>query len=111
MTDRNSVQLIGYVGADPTIRKFANGNRCARMRVATHSPIRKKTDSEEQQYSTAWHTVVAWANSADYAERNFLKGSHILVDGRVVYRSYENKDGQKESVTEIVAGTLINLDR
>jgi len=111
MKDRNTIQLIGYVGADPTIWKFDNGNKCARLRIATHEPIKKKNHGEQQQYSTTWHTVIAWAQSADYTERNFLKGSHILVDGRLIYRSYEDKQGQQKSVTEIVAHSLMNLDR
>lgn len=111
MKDRNTVQLIGYVGADPIIKQFNNGNRCAILRVATHIPLKKKPGEEKQRYITAWHTVIAWALSADFAQRNFLKGSHILVDGRMVYRSYENKEGQKRNITEIVADTLINLDR
>jgi single-strand DNA-binding protein len=111
MRQTNTVQLIGYLGADPAIKQFANGNKCARMRVATHTPLKKKNSDGSQQYSTAWHTVVAWAQSADFAERNFLKGSHILVDGRVAYRTYQDQGGQKKSVTEIIAGTLTNLDR
>ena len=111
MKDRNSVQLIGYVGADPTIKRFGNGNGCATIKVATHIPLKKKTGEEKKQYGTLWHTVIAWAQSADFAARNFLKGSHILVDGRMVYRSYEDKEGQKKNITEIVADTLINLDR
>lgn len=111
MKDKNSVQLIGYVGADPAIKKFQNGNKCARMRIATHSPIKKKTEEEEQKYSTSWHTVIAWDECAAFVERNFLKGSHILVYGYLVYRSYENKSGVKVSITEIKATSLINLDR
>lgn len=111
MKDKNSVQLIGYVGADPAIKNYQNGNKCARMRVATHSPIKKKEEQEEQKYSTSWHTVIAWDECAAFVERNFLKGSHILVNGYLVYRSYENKSGVKVSVTEIKATSLINLDR
>ncbi len=111
MKDKNSVQLIGYVGSDPSIKKFLNGNKLARMRIATHSPIKRKNNDEEQNYITDWHTVVAWAECAVFAERNFLKGSHILVDGYIIYRSYKNKIGNKITVTEIVAKTLLNLDR
>lgn len=111
MKDKNSVQLIGYVGADLSIKNFLNGNKLARMRIATHTPIKKKTEEEKQTYATDWHTVVAWSECAAFAERNFLKGSHILVEGRLVYRSYEDKKGLKREVTEIVAQTLTNLDR
>jgi len=111
MKDKNSVQLIGYVGADPKIKNFDNGNKNARLRVATHTPIKKKSPAEEQRYATDWHTVVAWSDCAAFAERNFLKGSHILVEGHIIYRSYQDKKGIKQNVTEIVAKSLINLDR
>jgi single-strand DNA-binding protein len=111
MKDRNTVQLIGYVGIDPIIRKFPNGNTSAILRVATHTLVKTHDKTAKKQYNTVWHTVIAWAEAAAFAERNFLKGSHILVDGRVSYRTYENKQGQKKSVTEVVAQTLINLDR
>lgn len=111
MKDKNSVQLIGYVGADPSIKNFQNGNKLARMRIATHTPIKKKAEEEKQTYATDWHTVVAWSECAAFVERNFLKGSHILVEGKLIYRSYEDKKGVKREVTEIVAQTLTNLDR
>lgn len=111
MNGKNSVQLIGYVAADPAITNFQNGNKVARLRVATHLLIKKKSDDEVQQYSTDWHTIVAWSHHAVYAERNFLKGSHILVEGKLIYRNYQDKHGVKRSVTEIVASTLTNLDR
>ena len=111
MKDRNKVQLIGWVGADPAIKKFANGTKCARIRVATNTPVKNNTEGGVQQYNTLWHTIVALAKSADFAEQNFLKGSHILVEGHLAYRTYQDKDGQVKSVTEIIAGTLCNLDR
>jgi single-strand DNA-binding protein len=111
MKDKNSVQLIGYAGADPSIKNFQNGNKLARLRIATHARVKKKTEQEEQKYSTCWHTFIAWDQCAAFAERNFLKGSHILVDGYIIYRSYENSKGVKVSVTEIKATSLTNLDR
>jgi single-strand DNA-binding protein len=111
MKDRNKVQLIGWVGADPSIKKFGNGSKCARIRVATNTPLKNKAEGGVQQYNTLWHTVVAWAKSADFTEQNFLKGSHILVEGHLVYRTYHDKDGLVKSVTEIMAVTLCNLDR
>jgi len=111
MKDRNTVQLIGYVGADPVVKKFDSGARCATMRVGTHQPLKKTDKKAKQEYTTTWHTVVAWAQSADYAERNFLKGSHILVDASIRYRSFNDKAGVKQNITEIVAETLVNLDR
>jgi single-strand DNA-binding protein len=111
MKDRNQIQLIGYVGTDPHVKLFENGNKRVRIMLATHAPMHRKSDAEVVEYSTTWHTIIAWDKAAEYAANNFLKGSHILIDGRVIYRSFENKFGVKKTVTEIIAYSLINLDR
>ena len=60
---------------------------------------------------TTWHDVVAWEKNAEAAENNFIKGSHILVEGQIVYRTYEDHAGHTRYITEIKAQTLMNLDR
>ena len=106
---QNSVQLIGYVGIDPIVSSAVNGTKRACIKVATHHL--KKKEGSEKVYDTTWHQVIAWGKIAEYAERSFLKGSHILVDGSVVYRTYPDSSGHTRYVTEIKADTLINLDR
>jgi single-strand DNA-binding protein len=106
---QNSIQLIGYVGKDPIVKVWNNGNKRANLRVATHHLI--KTPGKEKLFATTWHEVIAWDHAADYAERSFVKGSHILVDGSIVYRTYPDATGHTRYVTEIKADTLINLDR
>jgi len=111
MKERNLIQLIGYVGAEPTGRKFENGNQVMRMRAATHEPKHKKTENAATEFSTCWHTIVAWGDRASYALNNFVKGSRIMIDGKLIYRTYPDKTGHTRYVTEIVAHSLINLDR
>ena len=111
MKERNLIQLIGYVGAEPTAKKFENGNQVVRMMVATHEPKGKKVGDEKQEYSTCWHTIVAWGEKADYALNNFIKGSRIMIDGKLIYRTYSDKSGHTRYITEIVAYSLTNLDR
>lgn len=111
MKERNLVQLIGYVGAEPTSKKFKNGNQVVKIMIATHEPKRKKTGEEKTGYSTCWHTIVAWGKTAAYALNNFITGSRIMIDGKLVYRTYSDKDGHTRYITEIVAYSLINLDR
>jgi single-strand DNA-binding protein len=106
---QNSVQLIGYVGGCPSIKVLGNGGKRASIRVATHQ-ILKKTNST-QVFETTWHDVIAWDQTAEYAERSFVKGSHILVDGKLMYRTYPDKTGHTRYIAEIKADTLINLDR
>lgn len=111
MKDRNQIQLIGYLGTDPQVKQYANGNKRVRIMLATHAPRHRKTEEEELTYRTTWHTIVAWNKAAEFAAGNFLKGSHILVDGKLIYRCYENKFGVTKYLTEIIAHSLINLDR
>ena len=106
---QNSVQLIGYVGDDLKIKMLKNGKRRAAIRVATHYPLKK--DGEKKEFSTTWHSVIAWSELAAFAERSFVKGSHILVDGSIIYRTYPDSTGHTRYVTEIKADSLINLDR
>jgi single-strand DNA-binding protein len=108
MNGTNRVQLVGYVGQDLQETRTENGHRVA-IRVATHdsfmSPAGKRVDQ------TTWHNVVAWDSAADYAERNFVKGSKILVEGRIIYGHFAGKDGAMRPVIQIKAFRLLNLDR
>jgi single-strand DNA-binding protein len=106
---QNSVQLIGYVGKDPEIKVFNSNVKRACLRVATHYPLKKEGD--KKLYGTTWHNIVAWDNDAAYAERSFVKGSHILVEGFIIYNTYPDKEGHIRYTTEIKATSLINLDR
>jgi single-strand DNA-binding protein len=111
MKERNVIQLIGYVGDEPAVKKFNNGNQVARIRVATHAPVKTEGNEQNPKFSTTWHTVVAWAESAVYAANNFIKGSRIMVDGKLIYRTYLDKTGHTRFITEIIAYSLTNLDR
>ena len=108
---QNNVQLVGYVGGDPLISILANGGKKARIRVATHHPMKKNEDGEKKEYATTWHDIVAWDETADYAERSFVKGSHIMIQGKLLYRTYVDKKGVVRSVAEVRASSLVNLDR
>ena len=99
-TLKNKVQLIGNLGYDPEVREVAKGRKVARISVATHSSY---TDGEGKRVgNTQWHTVVAWGRMAEMAERMLRKGSAVAVEGRLVHRTYEGKDGGKRYVSEVV---------
>lgn len=106
---QNHVQLIGYVGNHLFSMLCNNGTRKTRIRVATY-PEKEKSLNEDMR-NTTWHTVIAWGELSDYAQCNFVKGSRILVTGRISYRIYQQQDGQRQEVTEIIARKLTNLDR
>lgn len=105
----NHVQLIGYVGTDLSATTTHKGNKRVAIRMATHHPA--KGEKGEKIWLTIWHDVVAWDSTAEFAERSFVKGSKIMVDGSIEYRTYPDKQGHTRYITQIKAQSLMNLDR
>jgi single-strand DNA-binding protein len=105
----NRVLLIGYVGQHLASSKLDNGTRRVGIRIATHYEY--KNDQGEKVDNTVWHNIVAWDDTAAYAERSFVKGSKIMVEGMLDYRVFKKKDGNTMYLTQIRATSLINLDR
>lgn len=99
-TLKNKVHLIGNLGFDPEVREIAKGCKVARISVATSDSYRNA--SGERVTDTQWHTVVAWGTTAEAVERLLRKGSPVALEGRLVHRSYETKDGTKRYITEVV---------
>ncbi len=106
----NKVLLIGYVGLDLITKTASNGSKRVALRVATHNGSRRNKKGQFINKST-WHDVVAWDKPAEYAERSFVKGSKILVEGCIIYRTYADIHGHKRYITQIKAYSLQNLDR
>ena len=100
ITLKNNVRLTGNLGFDPEVREIAKGRKVARMSVATNESYRNANG--EYVTDTQWHTVVAWGQTAEQVERLLRKGSPVNLEGRLVHRSYEAKDGIKRYVTEVV---------
>jgi len=105
----NSVQLIGFVANDLKEQKASSGDKKVIIRVATSESYTDKTGNTA--WSTSWHDVVAWDEVGHFASCNFVKGSKILVQGSIHYRTYPDLHGHKRYVTEIKALALQNLDR
>ena len=103
----NKVMLIGNVGVDPEIRYLEGNTKMATFRLATSE--RFKDRSGEVRESTEWHNIVAWRQSADVAERFIRKGTQIYVEGKLQTRSWEDKDGNKRYITEVVADNFTVL--
>lgn len=109
----NKVILVGNLGADPDVRTLQDGTKLVNLSVATSETWRNK-DGERQE-RTEWHRVVVFNERlADVAERYLRKGSKIYLEGALQTRSYEDRDGVKKYVTEIVLqryrGELTMLD-
>ena len=108
----NKVILIGNVGQDPEIRYTGdvnNGTKVATLRVATTERYRDRSGNLQEH--TEWHSIVAWRNIADVVEKYVKKGTQVYIEGRLRSRSWDDQNGNKRYVTEIVADTLLLLGR
>lgn len=108
----NKVMLIGNLGADPEVRTTNNGSRVAQFSLATSRQW--TTQGGEKQEKTEWHRCVAWNTSrgsglADTIEKYLKKGDRAYVEGRIEYRTYEDKEKQTRYVTEINVRELVML--
>ena len=106
-TLRNKVQLIGNLGNNPEIITLDSGKKLAKFSIATNESY--KNAQGEKVQNTEWHNVVAWNKTADIIEKYLEKGSEIAIDGKLTSRSYDDKDGNKRYVTEVVCNELLML--
>jgi single-strand DNA-binding protein len=102
---KNKVQLIGNLGNAPEVKNTENGKKLARFSMATNETYRGRTG--EKTTETTWHNVVAWGKVADIAERFLTKGKEVAIEGKLINRSYTDKDGIKRYVTEIQVNELL----
>ncbi len=108
MKTQNEVQLIGYLDQDPMMSIAVNGSKRAYFRLATDR-YRKQEDGSEWK-KTTWHEIVVWDKKAARIENNFIKGSHVLVEGQIEHLSFY-KGNEKRFRTRIRATKVMNLDR
>ncbi|MEY2703494.1 MAG: hypothetical protein RLY43_2133 [Bacteroidota bacterium] len=105
---KNRVQLIGHVGQEPEV-KTINNKKVATLTIATNDfYYNEKGDKVEQ---TEWHRVTAWGKTAEIIEKYVTKGKEIAVEGKLTHRSYDDKDGNKRYVTEILVSELLLLGK
>jgi len=104
---RNKVQLIGNIGQAPEIITFKNGNKLAKIRIATNEKY--KTLKGEVITDTQWHNAIAWGKTADILEKHIKKGQEIAIEGRLIHESFEGKDGIKRYATKIQINELVMI--
>ncbi len=97
----NKVILIGNAGKDAEIRRLESGNVVGKFSLATSENYKDKAG--EWQQRTEWHDIVVWGQSAERAEKTITKGVQVYVDGKLMHRTWEDKDGNKRRTTEVVA--------
>ncbi len=109
MAGVNKVILVGNLGKDPELRYTPSGDAVATFSLATSRRWKGKDGQTQEQ--TEWHNIVTWRRQAEIAKEYLKKGSPIFIEGRIQYRTYNDREGNKRYITEIVAQSLQMLGR
>ena len=104
---RNRVQLIGNLGNTPEIKDFEGGKKLAKLSIATNESYRNQKG--ELVKETQWHNVIAWGKTAKIVEEYLDKGAEVCISGKLTSRSYEDAEGNKKYISEIVMQDLLML--
>ncbi|MEZ5007977.1 MAG: single-stranded DNA-binding protein [Chitinophagales bacterium] len=105
----NKVILIGHLGKDPEVRHLDGNNVVANFPIATSESYTTKDGNRVEQ--TEWHNIVLWRKLAEIAEKYIKKGSLVFIEGRLRTRNWDDKDGNKRYITEVVGTSLQMLDK
>ena len=106
-TLRNKVQLIGNLGNTPEIIMLDSGKKLAKFSIATNESY--KNAQGEKVTETQWHNLIAWNKTAEIIEKYLEKGKEIAIEGKLTSRSYDDKEGNKKYITEVVVNELLML--
>ncbi len=106
---KNRVQLIGNAGNDPEIKTLENGKKLAHLTIATND--RYTNDKGEKVEQTEWHRVTAWGKTAEIIEKYVVKGKEVAIEGKLTHRSYDDKNGEKKYITEVVVSEILLLSK
>ena len=104
---KNKVQLIGNLGNNPEIINLDSGKKIAKFSIATNESYRNAKGEKIQD--TQWHNLVAWGKTAEIIESYVKKGNEIAIEGKLTHRSYDDKEGNKRYVSEIIVNELLML--
>ncbi|HVX24904.1 MAG TPA: single-stranded DNA-binding protein [Parafilimonas sp.] len=104
---KNKVQLIGNLGNNPEIRTIESGKKMARFSIATSETYRNSKG--EKVTETQWHNLIAWGKLAEIAEQFLTKGSEVALEGKLINRSYTDKEGNKKYITEVQVNEILLL--
>ena len=104
---KNKVQLIGNLCAKPAIKETRGGKKLASFHIAVSDSYRNAHG--EKITETQWHRVVAWGKIAEIAEKYLDKGREVAIEGKLVHRSYNDKEGNKKYITEVQLSEILLL--
>jgi len=105
-TLKNKVQLIGNLGNAPEIKQTENGTM-ARFSVAINETFHNAKGEKVKE--TTWHSCVAWGKVAKIVEKYLNKAGAVAIEGKLINRSYTDKEGNKKYITEIEVGEILLL--
>lgn len=105
----NQIILIGQVGDHLQASTMRNGDRRVALRVFTRYPARN--EQGKKTWHSQWHDIIAWREQALFAERNLVKGSRVLIQGCIEYRTFMDRKEHKRYITRVRAFNFQNLDR
>ena len=108
-TLRNKVQLIGNLGNAPEIITLDSGKKLAKFSIATNEVY--KNAQGEKVTETQWHNLIAWNKTAEIVEKYVEKGKEIAIEGKLTHRSYDDKNGEKRYITDVVANEILLLGK
>jgi single-strand DNA-binding protein len=100
----NKVILVGNLGADPELRYTPSGQGVCELRIATSDSWTDKQGQRQER--TEWHRVVVWGKRAEVCSKYLSKGRQVYVEGRIQTRNYDDKDGNKRYITEVIANDV-----
>lgn len=106
---KNRVQLIGHVGQDPEIKNLEGGKKVATISLATNDYYMNAKGEKIEQ--TEWHRAVAWGKTAEIIEKFVQKGKEVAIDGKLTTRNYDDANGVKRYVTEILINEVLLLSK
>jgi len=105
----NKVQLIGNLGKDPELRHTASGTAVATFSLATSTKHKNKDGDFVEK--TEWHNIVVWRQLAELCSQFLHKGRLVFIEGKIQTRSYDDRDGNKRYITEIIADNVKFLEK
>lgn len=111
MGSLNRATLIGNVGKTPEVRTLQSGTKVATFSLATTESAYTAQNGQQVEARTEWHNVVAWAGLATIVERFLQQGTQVYVEGKIRYRTYDNQQGEKRYITEVVAENIVLLKK
>jgi len=109
MAGVNKAILLGNLGKDPEVRHLESGRAVANFSLATSETYKNRNG--ERVTNTEWHNVVLWSPLAEIAEKYLQKGSQVYIEGKITTRSYDDKEGVRKYITEVVGRELTLLGR